>query len=290
LLKKAKPRAQANESLRTAQDLRQKRAQVLGQIARAASQGLLSPNVQWPSQDPASPQETESAKGVTSDAVQNPTPDEKRLNPLDNLRARSSIDRDVLAHAEQMNGPLSGRGDCLSDKLTRVANWGTDEPFGAQIGPLNRRLFGEFDKPDESVAVGLARLYVFFGFGAEAQRALGLVSTPSLESTILQTMAQILREGHASPQSVLSKQLDCTTSVAVWAALSYRDLPADMPIDTDAILRAFSGLPPHLRRYVGPMLSQKFLTADRTETANRILRILERGLENVSPQIGMAKA
>jgi len=290
LLNKAKPRVQANESLRTAQDLRQKRAQVLGQIARAASQGLLSPNVQWPSQDSASPQETKSANGVTSDAVQNPTPDEKRLNPLDNLRARSSIDRDLLAHAEQMNGPLSGRGDCLSDKLTRVANWGTDEPFGAQIGPLNRRLFGEFDKPDESVAVDLARLYVFFGFGAEAQRALGLVSTPSLESTILQTMAQILREGHASPQSVLSKQLDCTTSVAVWAALSYRDLPADMPIDTDAILRAFSGLPPHLRRYVGPMLSQKFLTADRTETANRILRILERGLENVSPQIGMAKA
>ena len=285
-----KPRAQANDSVSKANDLRQKREQVLGQIARAASQGLLSPNVQWPSQDPASRRETESAKGFASDGVQKPEPDEKTLNPRDNLRARSSIDRDVLAHAEQMFGPLSGEGDCLSDKLTRVANWGTDDPFGAQNGPLNSQLFGEFDKPVESVAMDLARLYVFFGFGAEAQRALGLVSTPSLDLTILQTMAQILREGHASPQSVLSQQLDCTTSVAVWAALSHRELPADMPIDTDAILRAFSGLPLHLRRYVGPMLSQKFLAADRTETANRVLRILERGIENDSPQIGMAKA
>lgn len=290
LLNKAKPRAQASEPLRTAQDLHQKRTQVMGQIARAASQGLLSPNVKWPSQDPVTPQDTESAKDTTADEVQKPEPDEKRLNPLENMRARSSIDRDVLAQAEQAIGPLSGRGECLSDKLTRVVNWGTDAPFGAQIGPLNRRLFGEFDKPDESVAVDLARLYVFFGFGAEAQRALALVSTPSLETTILQTMAQILREGQASPKSVLSKQMDCTTSVAVWAALSYRKLPAEKPIDTGAILRTFSDLPPHLRQYVGPMLSQKFLSAGRTETANRILRILERGIEVASPQIGMAKA
>ncbi len=290
MLNEAKPIAQANESLRKAKDLRQKHAQVMGQIARAASQGLLSPNVQWPSQGPASQQETQSAKEGASDAAEKPAPQETKPEPLANLRARSSIDRDVLAHAEQLIGPLSGQGDCLSDKLTRVANWGTEEPFGAQIGPLNRRLFGEFDKPDESVALALARLYVFFGFGAEAQRVLGLVATPSMESTILQTMAQILREGHASPQSVLSKQLDCATSVAVWAALSYQELPADMPVDTDAVLRAFSGLPPHLRRYVGPTLSQRFLDADRTETANRILRILERGTENVSPQIGMAKA
>jgi hypothetical protein len=282
--------AQTEEKLSQPGTLHQKRAQIMKQLGRAASQGLLSPSAQFPKTKPPDVQKADPAQDQPLDKAPKREPVKTEHDPRNNMRAQSSIDRDFLSHARKMNGVTSDGRNCLPEALVRVSDWGTDAPFGTQIGPLNTRLYGEFDKPDEKTALALARLYVFFGFGAEAQRALRLAPKPSQDKDIVRAMASILRDGQAQPDSVLSNQMDCTTSIAVWSVLSYPALPSELPIDTDAVLRGLSGLPPHLRRYLGPILSQRFLAVGQTETANRILRILERGTESNTPQIGMAKA
>lgn len=280
----------ANDEMQQIEALARKREQVMEQLGRAASQGLLSPNVNWPE---AGARRTEHDSPSMDTAVEAPATDEppaEKHSALDNIRAQSSIDRDFLKQGPVISGTTGEGQTCLPEALVRVSDWGEETPFGKQIGPLNARLYGEFDKPNETVALQLARLYVYFGFGAEALRTLRLIETPSEGREITLTMAEILAAGHAPPDSPLAGQLECASSVALWAAMSAPNLPENTPIETDAILRGFSALPLHLRRYIGPPLSQRFLSAGRPDTANRILRILDRGPEPDSPEIGLAKA
>ncbi|WP_306153131.1 hypothetical protein [Roseovarius sp. MMSF_3281] len=278
--------------MRQAEALSRKRQQIMEQLGRAASQGLLSPKAGLSGKAGAGAQAKPKspAPGGGSAPQANDGPPAGKHNLLDNIRAQSSIDRDFLRHTDTMTGITSDGRACLPEAVVRVSDWGNDAPFGAQIGPLNARLFGEFDKPDEETALRLARLYVYFGFGAEARRTLRLVATPSQGRAMTMAMADILQHGKAPDASLFAGQLDCTSSVALWAALAHADLPANTPVDTDAILRGFSALPRHLRRYVGPWLSDRFLKANRPDVANRILRILERGPGPDTPEIGLAKA
>lgn len=279
--------ALANSETQQIAALARKREQVMEQLGRAASQGLLSPNVHWPEKEERQTERDSAPGDAAEDALVTNEPPSNKQPALDNIRAHSSIDRDFLKHGHVITG--EGQA-CLPEALVRVTDWGDEAPFGAQIGPLNAQLYGEFDKPDEDVALRLARLYVYFGFGAEALRALRLVEAPTEGREITLAMAEILADGQAAPGSPLAGQLDCASSVALWAVMSAPTLPKNTRIDTDSVLRGFSALPAHLRRFIGPPLSQRFLSAGRSDTANRILRILDRGPEADSPEIGMAKA
>jgi hypothetical protein len=282
--------ALAKSEAQQIQALARNRDQIMTQLGRAASQGLLSPNVEWPEDGQRTTKGGSPPPDAAEEALDTGTPPSKKRSALDNIRAQSSIDRDFLKHGQVNSGASADGQACLPETLVRVADWGNNAAFGAQIGPLNARLYGEFDKPDETVALQLARLYVYFGFGAEALHALRLIEASSERHDVTFAMAKILSDGQASPESPFAGQLDCATSVALWAAMSAPSLPKNTPIDTDAVLRGFSALPLHLRRYIGPPLSKRFLKAGRSDTANRILRILDRGPDLDSPEIGMAKA
>ncbi len=264
------------------------RDRLLRQISRAASQGLLSPSVDIPdtSLPPAPPDpsvESETAPVTAASEASTDTADHI------NLRAQSSIDRDFLSALARASG-TSDSPDCISPEQVDVASWGTEEPYASQVGALRLRLSGEFDKTDEDVALKLARLYLYFGFGVEAGQALKLISEKTPDTRLLADLAAIFETGHTADGSQLAGQLTCGAPVSLWSALSYPTLPAGVAMDDNSILLGFNALPPHLRSYLGPVLSRRLLEAGHDATSERILRILDRNKETTTPDADLVRA
>lgn len=273
-------------------NLPQVQAELLKNLSRAASQGLLTPKraarprpsavsdyaANEPPPAPAEPAKPEAPKETA-----------QPLSANLNLHAQSSIDREIRAHNEGTFS-LSGHPTCIADDLMDLPTWGEDAPFQLQIGALNGRLLGEFDTPDAGVALELARLYTYFGFGHEAQQVLNLVEIGAPGTEILSEMATILDEGHASQESLFAGQLGCDNAAALWSALSYETLPKENPIDLKAIQRNFAALPRHLRLYLGPLLSRKLTRAGHIESADQILRMVDRTQTDETPDATMARA
>ncbi|MEQ8897802.1 MAG: hypothetical protein RID23_11975 [Roseovarius sp.] len=268
--------------------LSESRDRLIMQIGRAASQGLLSPGFKMPSALAAEP--------APEQVRAPPEPEVAESGPRPNLqlRAETSIDRDmsaVLMPGLGANGSIA----CLDPEQVDVSEWADERPFHEQLGPLRARLVGEFDKPDVAAVLGLARLYIHFGFGAEARQVLRELGDGATTEPVLSGMAVIVDTGHAGPVSKrsvssLSAQMDCAPTTALWSALSYPELPADAPLDVDAILRGFSDLPVHLRAHLGPGLARRLAQAGYEEGSRRVRRILNRTPETVTPEAALLEA
>jgi hypothetical protein len=272
-------------------DMHKTREALLRQIGRAASQGLLSPSMALPGK---SAQQNGQDHTVTDDnSDTSPMLAEAEVSPETtdhiNLRAQSSIDRDFLGALAQASGEAAD-ATCIKPKQIDVATWGTDEPFAEQIGAVRIRLSGEFDKTDEAVALELTRLYLYFGFGVEALQTLKLTANETRETALLKDLATIFKHGYAPAGSQLAGQLNCDAPISLWSALSYQTLPTDVPMNDNSILRGFNALPPHLRSYLGPILSRRFLEAGHQTISDRLLRILNRSEETTTPDADLVKA
>lgn len=251
------------------------REQLARQIARAASQGLLDGR-------PVRQENTETAEDTAMEAPVVIPP------PNINLHAETSADHDFL---ERFSGAVQTAEGmrCFADSYFDVGSWGTDAPFAAQIGAARAGLSGEFDRMSAQAALELARLYIFFGFGAEARQMIVMSDLDAEVAAVSLAMARVLEQGRDEP-SVLSGQIGCDAPVALWSALSYESLPANMPIETDAVLRALTALPAHLRRHLGPQLARKFVAGGQTLTAERVLRIIDRIPEEPVVEQALARA
>jgi len=260
------------------------RQELLKQLARAASQGLLSPRRPVPEPRQHNIPESREKSGPHPEKRESENP-----RPIVNLRAESSIDRDMGA-ALSGGARIAPAQRCTDPGLLDVTGWADDRPFPAQLVARRARLLKEFDKPDAAAVIALARTYIHFGFGAETRAVLAQMGGRSKPESMLLAMAAILEDGHDGDWSILAGQLDCAPVTALWSALSYAALPVDAPMDTDAILRGLSALPPHLRAYLGPMLARRFLDAGYTRDSDRIRRILERSAATVTPESELVTA
>ena len=261
------------------------RLRLLQQIDRATSQGLLRPQHRLlvPSLD-AGTDRLQPVAGYTPDGRALTVPE-----PPVNLRVNSRIDLDQLGAGRIVSAQDTALG-CLSDDLVDVSAWGTDAGFGQQIGELHTRLVGEFDQVNEAVARQLAKLYLFFGFGAEARQVLELLPSGDMSVDLLFALSDIAEHGVTRQNSLLDGQLACDGVVAFWSTLSSEKLPQNAVMDEDAITMGFNALPGHLRQYYGPILSSRLLAAQRPEMATRILRILERGDGEGSAEAELSRA
>ena len=80
----------------------------------------------------------------------------------------------------------------------------------------------------------------------------------------------------------------CESSAALWSVLAMEKVLDGA--DKEALQRAFSGLPAHLRTHLGPRLSTLFAEAGDQETAEAILRAVARTGVTDSPGLNMAEA
>ncbi|MCU0826415.1 MAG: hypothetical protein MUE52_03180 [Tabrizicola sp.] len=170
---------------------------------------------------------------------------------------------------------------CLPDAVFSLAEWGEGRPPLDLLAEARAGLFGEFDLLQEEEALRSVRLHLYLGFGAEALQYADLVPTPVPdELAVLKSLARLI-DGEPDPATPFARMTGCDGAVAMWAALAHDQLPTAEPANTDAMVRAFQALPPHLRLHLGERLAD--LVRDRDPDAARMIRDAMERTPDVSP-------
>ncbi|MCW8843830.1 MAG: hypothetical protein OQK00_10485, partial [Rhodobacteraceae bacterium] len=199
-----------------------------------------------------------------------------------NLRTETSYDR-VFSTVEE----ALPTNTCLPDDLVDIAQWkGGGEEASAR--PLTwASLYDEAGAVDVQAVLAQARALLYQTFGREARQVLSL-APPSEEKRILGAMAAIM-DSEAGPSTMIfPRSEDCTGLAVLWAFLEEAWSP-----DSDqekAILRAFTALPGHLRRHLGPRIADSFLELGEVTTADVVSAMIDRVSEDTDPKIKLLQA
>lgn len=251
---------------------------LLQQIGRAANQGLL---------DVA---QTDRVEGEGNRALELLGRSDRPLNPLDNISVTSAIDREIGLIARPLT-ETNANDHCLPDHRIDIQNWGDDSPFADQLGQLRSDLVREFDDINPAGVGALAKLYLYFGFGAEARATFALLPEDlrgSKMETTLMAMADLMDGDDIGINHPFSGQQGCDGQAALWSVLA--DGNIRKTANTDAIQQGFAKLPVQLRVNFGPRLSSMFAESGDLHIAEAILRSVSRtGMEFV-PEINLAEA
>ena len=244
----------------------------------------------------------ELARAAAEGLVQTPPPDtaaaeETQPEASSNIRIETGLDRSFGLETTPDSAQVAA-GPCRPETDFDVAAWGDDRPVPVQLAELRPGLLSEFDRPDPYAVTRLARLYIHLSFGAEAELLLETFGEDIPEAGYLAAMARVAENGTLGPVDGLAEkgamevigQIVCTGPGAFWAALALPELPRDQLIDTDSILQTFIGLPPHLRRHLGPPLAARFARAGQTEAVETISNAISRVSKPKDPARVLTKA
>lgn len=182
-------------------------------------------------------------------------------------------------------GPVALAADgaaCLADEALALVDWGDPRPVATAIGPLTSGLYGEFDRVNAEAAARAARYLLSLGFGAEVRgmiRSLGLTGD---EAALWASMGRVV-DGETDPGGAFAGMAACDTAAALWSVLADAAGADVGPVNEAAVLRAFSDLPPALRRHLGRGLADRMLARGDTANARAILQAMERMPEGAGP-------
>jgi hypothetical protein len=202
----------------------------------------------------------------------------------------------VLAPPAQMRIGAPGRLDdpaeapaiaaageaCLRDADVDLPTWGSDKPPAEAMATMAQGVVGEFDQPDPAAAARHVRYLLHLGFGAEARAAAAAFAADAPDRPLWDTLAAIL-DGEAAGAGPLAGQEVCDSWAALWAVLAAPALPPGQARQDGAVQRAFSALPPHLRRHLGPGLAQRYLDAGLPGPARTIRDAIRRAPGEAGP-------
>ncbi|WP_299684847.1 hypothetical protein [uncultured Tateyamaria sp.] len=285
----ALPAPEGRPDTGSANQLAQAQQKLARRVAIAATRGILDPSqrqVDLPIGGTRPQINTEifdSSVPDTETKVQS-----SQINSL-NLRISSSSDVPAQVAASGLQTTSLGVR-CLAPEKVSVELWGSDTAPAEQIAKYRASLFSEFDRLDEEVAVDLARLYLFYGFGAEARQVLSIAPSLAARHPELTEIADIMEYGHARDGNYLRHFADCENNAALWGILAQAELDPSQPINADAALRAATALPIHLRRFVAAKLSRRLLGYGDEARAETALRIVDRIPEAPTAQTNLARA
>ena len=185
------------------------------------------------------------------------------------VNARTSID--PLAVASAAPPPQTQMGQtCLPKTMFDVASWGSERPPHEQLTDARGALVNPADRFEDGALLALARLYVFLGFGREAQQALEIEGVQSRERVMLRAIAQMIDDEPVA-QDLFAVQVSCPTNVALWALLAQASAPTDAQVDRRAVINAFRALPTFVQQAVAPRLAEALLAVGAKDEAMQVL-------------------
>ena len=240
------------------------------QLARAATDGLL---------DPAISISLVPDKGVVSEEPPLPVSENRTVTIDAKIASRTSNDRETRVRI--------GGDVCIPASVLDLASWGDDDTLRKGIPELRGKLFGEFDRLDDEIAVTLAKAYVYLGFGAEARALLDLLPEPPDPG--LFALAGIV-DGEIDRVGVFAGQSNCEGHAALWALLGSATLPKEAEVNSNAVLRSFEALPLHLRTSLGPRLAIRLAEEGAPDAARSLLGRLSRALGKSDEQMAFSAA
>lgn len=250
-------------------------------IGRAATSGLLTANREVPTLAPAGATAPTPKPAEPKPEPPPPVPEGPRMSMKTSLDPR-------LAPAPPPMTPEGGT--CLPDRFFDLSTWAKDAPMAGQIEPLRTKLVGEFDRPDPAAVAALMRLYIYFGFGAEAEALPKSFGVSPGDGDLLAAMAQIMDDGKARTPGRLAGQAGCDGAVALWSVLAAPTIGPQQTVDEAAVVRSFSALPAALRLRLGPVLAERLLASGRIESARAVRDAVTRAAGPVGQGVEMMNA
>lgn len=233
------------------------------------------------------------AQGLVQMAMPNlatrTTPLPGTIGPRANIHLGEVPGFDVATTAVTEHTMINGGADCIADEKLDVRTWGNDQPVPTQIANSRSKLLGEFDKPDADAVILATKLLIYLGFGAEAQQMLQQMPVDTPDMAIWNGLAKLV-DGAPDAKGPFTGMQTCDTAAALWATMAIAQLTLATKPNADAVLRAFSALPTHLRQGLGPDLAAKFLAINEIATARSISHAVQRGLANSQPDIAVMDA
>ena len=209
-------------------------------------------------------------KGETEAAAERFGPPPKHTDDaLPGVNARTSID--PMAVPDTATPPQTQVGQtCMPAPMFDVASWGSERPPHEQLTDARNSLINPVDKFEDGALLRLARVYVFLGFGREAQQALDLEGVQSRDRVMLRAIAQMV-DNEPVAQELFSGQVSCPTNVALWALLAQTSAPTDAQVDRTAVINAYRALPVFVQQAVAPRLAEALLAVGAQDEAMQVL-------------------
>lgn len=252
---------------------------LVDQIERAVDQGLL---VGKPSEATVSSQvDDQSAnEAIGLEGLQ--------TQLQSNVVVATAIDRDLEQVAESLRALAPTASNCILPSYVALHKWGDGRPFADQISTKRLRLVDDLTQVDAMAVLDLAKTYLYFGFGAEALHALETLSEGSEVSFALESLARLVDTLEPLQTNPFSGQQHCDSDVAMWAVLAEPVGTSDANVP--AVLQAVARLPEGVRFHMAPALSRLFSNIGDVETAEAILRTLDRTAAEPNPAAHLAAA
>lgn len=175
--------------------------------------------------------------------------------------------------------------ECPVSRKYEIHDWGNETDFSAQISMVRGSIVDEFDVADPVDVRKLARLYLYFGMGAEARSVLAIFDLPEEEKEIIYSIADILEPRVASSSESLEGATGCEGAVVPWALLVRQ--PTDKISEAEAkdTVAQFLKWPRHLQRLVGSKLMEALSDANRHESVEILENTLKRQGESLPNDI-----
>lgn len=168
-----------------------------------------------------------------------------------------------LKRIENANGTT-----CIENERLSVNNWLDDRPFARQLSEAIAPLSAEFDRINDAAVEQLIKVYLAFGFGAEARNV--STTTGGHVDPLLEALATIIHNPSV-PNRFFENQESCNGPAALWAVIS-----ANKPfyaIDENEIYLAYSALPKHLKTVLTEPLVSSLSENGFAELSHRILAL-----------------
>ncbi|QDC08365.1 hypothetical protein FHY55_03505 [Oceanicola sp. D3] len=225
-------------------------AELLKQLARAGSQGMVKPNPEYGGAD----------GGVSQPDASSPPSN----HPGENVDAITGVDR---AAPDAPAPQDDSRQACLPPAAFEFLVAEPEAEPHEMISNARQALLREFDSPDAAAAGALVRSYLYLGFGAEARQVVDAFLAETPQAPLYLALAAALDNTPELAGQGLSGQSGCPGAASFWAML-VGPVPAALSEETRrAVAATASDLPVHLRRWVVPRLAQRLLDRGHEELA-----------------------
>ncbi|MCY1126773.1 hypothetical protein OU426_07910 [Frigidibacter sp. RF13] len=256
------------------------------QVARAASQGLAEASVDKIADPHKSTEKTghQEAPAKKDMPAEPPTADDHIA-----FHAETSMDRDARDNPRAVSVTEDGLA-CPDEELIDLRHWGDDRAAPLQLAEARGGLTGEFDRPDEAAVLRLARLYLYFGMGAEARSVMTGFGLQAEGAPLLVDMSYMVDDRSPPPPGAFAPYAQCETSAALWAFLSTPDAAPPPVANLPALIRTFSGLPAPLRIALGPRLSNRLIAAGALDAAKTVRNAVARKADDHIRPLRMIEA
>lgn len=269
----------ATDNAEPANSVPQLGEQIAGDLATAATQGLLSPSIQ-----------TVQFRTEQRGTVDSIPPDAGSLSTDSADLARQLVAGVTNATHETLRGGRVsiGADTCVPDRKLDIAHWSEPDSEPAVVMSKHRSaLFGEFDRIDKAALRSYARSLLHYGFGAEAKVILEMGE--GNPDPLLISLSYLV-DGRPDPGRFFAGQENCAGAAALWAILSNPNLGSGAHLETDMILQAFEALPKHLKEHLGPLLAERLTGAGFTDAARDVYVRLERAFGLESDRVALGRA